>query len=438
MIYTCLIPKIPLLFSALCCVQLFAQPGDKLPRIAHAGGQVEGATYTNSLEALNKNFAAGFRAFEIDFSWTSDRQLVCLHDWQESFQRSFDLPPGPPLSLGEFEQLVTDHSQFTKCTLASFMDWFANHPDTLLITDFKEGNLDALSLLSADYPQFRQRVIPQIYQPVEYQPVRDLGFERVIWTLYEYPGGTRAVLEVAPAMELWAVTMNTDRAQQQLPRELNAIGLRTYVHTVNEYADLLYLQSLEVGEIYTDSLSTVRERELQATTTLTAADSPLLKARQERSRESERQIEDFFQLSDVLYSLSANLDPAEFTTNQLTIQALPAGTLELIASGKDPYFNFPPLEDPDQDINILIDLDVPDNSVLEVFYTTRSKPGFAAEQRVSRPVEAGNNRLAIGLNEDSPVTRLRLDPGTIPGVYTIRQFEVRTKSRPWFRFLRWD
>ena len=83
------VTRLLLLMAFLVGSSASAQLNPDLPRIAHAGGQVNGATYTNSLEALEENYQAGFRAFEIDFSFTSDRQLVCLHDWEESFTRSF-------------------------------------------------------------------------------------------------------------------------------------------------------------------------------------------------------------------------------------------------------------------------------------------------------------------------------------------------------------
>ena len=57
--------------------------------IAHAGGGINGINYSNSIEALNHNYAKGFRYFEMDFSWTSDNKLVCLHDWKKRFKLVF-------------------------------------------------------------------------------------------------------------------------------------------------------------------------------------------------------------------------------------------------------------------------------------------------------------------------------------------------------------
>ena len=410
-----------------------AQP--VLPRIAHAGGQVDGATYTNSLEALDENYGAGFRAFEIDFSFTADRELVCLHDWEESFTRSFGLPPVGPLTLAAFERLVRERSDFTKCTLATFMQWFDNHTDTYLITDVKDDNIAALQRISSNYPQSLSRIIPQIYQPAEYQAVKDLGYERLIWTLYLYPGGTQSVLAAIGEMSLWALTMNSDRAQQQLPRLLAELGIPTYAHTINHYGDLLYLQSQGIDEIYTDSLSPARELEIAAGLGMSEPDSPLRRARDVRENEATRSIRQFFNLPTVHFALSGEFDPSQLETNQLSGLDQTNGIIEAEATGSDPYIVFSPLPGPAEAPQIYLDVDSPDDTLLEIFYTTREEPMFAASRRVSQRVTAGNNKVVIPISNASVITRLRLDPGTVPGTYRIRNFEVRSDSRSLYRDL---
>ena len=73
---------------------LFAIKNKKLDNqpqlIAHAGGGINGLTYMNSLEAIDLNYSLGLRYFEIDFSWTNDDRLVCIHDWKQSYKRLFN------------------------------------------------------------------------------------------------------------------------------------------------------------------------------------------------------------------------------------------------------------------------------------------------------------------------------------------------------------
>ncbi len=433
---TRLVTAVLFLSASLASAEVASQNDPDLPRIAHAGGQVDGATYSNSLEALEENYEAGFRAFEIDLSFTSDRELVCLHDWDESFTRSFDLPPGSPVTRQEFERLVAERSDLTKCTLASLMLWFDEHPDAILITDVKEQNLEALEHISTRYPQSLSRIIPQIYQPDEYGKVRAFGFERLIWTLYLYPGGTQSVLDSLGDMTLWAITLNSDRAQEDLPRRLDELGIPTYAHTINQYADLLYLRTLGVDEIYTDTLTVSREAEFTETGRLTARDSALLRAREERESARIERVRRFRELPRIHFGLAPDFRASAMTTNQISDLTADGERLEIVATGNDPYIHFPVLDDPVNELAVYVSLEAPDSTMLEMFYTTEDEPAFSAERRVSERLAAGANEVVIGISESSPITQLRLDPGTVAGLYRIESFEIRSEARSWSRFFR--
>ena len=76
--------------------------------IAHAGGEIDGEIYTNSLEALTKSYLDGFRLFELDIIRTSDGHFVAAHDWELwSEMTSYDgeLPP----DLKEFKKKTWEH-----------------------------------------------------------------------------------------------------------------------------------------------------------------------------------------------------------------------------------------------------------------------------------------------------------------------------------------
>ncbi len=83
--------KVTFLILLLTLVGCDSKSKDKSPikRIAHAGGGINGITYTNSYEALDLNYGLGFRYFEIDFTYTTDQKLICLHDWKKAFKTVF-------------------------------------------------------------------------------------------------------------------------------------------------------------------------------------------------------------------------------------------------------------------------------------------------------------------------------------------------------------
>ncbi|MEE9542464.1 MAG: sulfatase-like hydrolase/transferase, partial [Thermodesulfobacteriota bacterium] len=154
-------------------------------RIAHAGGGISGKTYTNSYEALNENIKKGFKYFELDFNFTSDGHLVCIHD--------FTTKEKPTLEA--FNSRVKNKSAFHNCTLTGLIEWMEQNPSAKIITDVKDNNLKALEIISKKVPDFKERVIPQVYDPSNYAVVRKMGYSQIIWTLYRYGGSKSEILE---------------------------------------------------------------------------------------------------------------------------------------------------------------------------------------------------------------------------------------------------
>lgn len=233
------------------------QGGFEIKRIAHAGGSYNGLTYTNSLEALDQNFARGFVYFEIDFVETTDGHLVCLHDWDEAFFQAFNKPGDNAISLAEFNTLLNDEPAYTPCTIASLAQWMEDHPYTKIISDIKGDNLKGLALLQQTLPFANDRLIPQVYDPNHFRQIKALGFNQVVWTLYRFAGSDDEVLKWAETLPVpFAITMPRYRVQTGLAQSLRAKAVPTYTHTINSAIDLVYLTWFKgVSEIYTDTLA---------------------------------------------------------------------------------------------------------------------------------------------------------------------------------------
>lgn len=231
------------------CANLFVsdsgRPPPSRPRIAHAGGGIANQAYTNSTTALNAN-ASHYDLFELDFNFTSDGHLVCIHDWPTT-------PGSGTPTLQQFQQEQA-HAIYPKCTIYTLITWLDTHPGKRIVTDVKDGNIKALSYIAQHYPSHIDRFIPQIYFPHEYLSVRALGYRDIIWTLYRYRWGGIFVLSNLRSMHVYAVTMPLKRTHT-LPPLLNRIGIASYVHTVNDQAQWAELKRAGVGEIYTDTLT---------------------------------------------------------------------------------------------------------------------------------------------------------------------------------------
>lgn len=225
----------------------------EITRVAHAGGGFQNKRYTNTLEALNASYKNGFRLFELDLSWTNDGHLVCLHDWKQTAKRLFKHESGEPLSLTEFKKQTTENYQWAPCDIASIDNWLTKHTDAYIITDIKGKTEAGHQLIADSIPQRVSQIIPQFTQKKHYQPIKKLGYSRMIWTLFSYNGTPKTLAEDRKEMELFAITMPKSKADAGWAREIK--DTPTYVHTIND-PNLAkhYAQDLELTSVYTDFL----------------------------------------------------------------------------------------------------------------------------------------------------------------------------------------
>ncbi len=225
-------------------------------RIAHAGGEIKNIDYTNSIDALNKSYEKGFRYFEIDFSFTEDDSLVCLHDWDSTFEKLFGFKTDKKLKLNEFKQLISEKSDFEICTLTSLIDWIEENPESYIITDAKENNLKVLDVISRSVPNFETRIIPQIYSPENFYEVKNMGYKQIIWTLYLYRYSNKNILNFIEQFNgSFAITMPKGRARSSLPRTLAKMNISSYTHTINLKEEEMLFRRNNITEIYTDTLN---------------------------------------------------------------------------------------------------------------------------------------------------------------------------------------
>ena len=220
--------------------------------IAHAGGALQKKTYTNSLEALESN-KPYFDLFEIDLIFTSDNELACLHDWDINFERLFNRKTTLPLTLYEFRSLAAG-LEITPCDLSSLMEWLSEHPDKYIVTDIKERNIEALEQIASRYPELMDQIAPQVYQWGEYSQVAELGYDKIIFTLYALRDlSVPRLLQDVFENEYFAVTFPMSLADD-LAEVLASRGVRTYVHTVNNMQEASALNKIGVWGVYTDFL----------------------------------------------------------------------------------------------------------------------------------------------------------------------------------------
>ncbi len=106
---------------------------DTMRYIAHAGGKIDGLTYTNSKEALDLSYKKGFRLLELDIIQTQDGKFVAAHDWKH-WSKITDFKGNIPVTNEQFLEFKL-HGKYTPLDIEGINEWFSVHKDAILITD---------------------------------------------------------------------------------------------------------------------------------------------------------------------------------------------------------------------------------------------------------------------------------------------------------------
>lgn len=220
----------------------YAHPVDKecCTVIAHAGGAIDGNSYSNSREAVELNYSYGTRLFEIDFGLTSDGHWVAAHDWPNWKRRSEfegDIPP----DLTTFNQTTRkwrkskksvdlEYSAIDMAWLESFL---TQHPDAHIITDMKDiDKYSAFVDTILDSPN-RDQFIFQAYSIEHINLIRSRSEDaKIILTLYRLGYAVSTVAKMVEKKDdLIGITAPMDWALVEgIAERLVETGLPIYLH----------------------------------------------------------------------------------------------------------------------------------------------------------------------------------------------------------------
>ena len=224
--------------------------------IAHALGGIEGADYTNSLEAAESSYDAGRRWFEVDLTVTADGGVVAFHPGHEP--RLDTDTSVRKMTTAQFLEHRYD-GRFTTTSFRRLLELVARAGDTYVVTDTKWWTPWILRAVRHDVlaaPAVAPRVIPQIYRPADLALLetarRDWSFPFVIFTLYQTKMSDAEILAFVDTAHIPVVAASTGRFTPALAAALHARGVRVLVHTVNRRADVEKLTREGADGFYTD------------------------------------------------------------------------------------------------------------------------------------------------------------------------------------------
>ena len=101
-----------------------------------------------------------------------------------------------------------------------------------------------------------------------------------------------------------------------------------------------------------------------------------------------------------------------------------AGDAVLVSTGFDPSFELPPVAPMPSGATAVVELTLPGDRLVQLYYQAPGSPSFAEERSVRAALPAGRHRIEWRI--DAPLSgAFRLDPGNAPGEYRIHHVEFR-------------
>ncbi|ULO04743.1 glycerophosphodiester phosphodiesterase [Paenibacillus sp. 19GGS1-52] len=230
--------------------------------IAHALGGIDGSIYTNSYDAFISNYHRGYRLFEVDLLQTGKGEFIARHDWSQKLQPDLSDQKSHMFTMSQFENSLI-LGKFQPLALNDILHLMQEYPDFNLIIDTKANNKESIQYqfeylvneaIRTD-ASLLERIIPEIFNPEMYDAVMKIyPFPNKIYSLYKSNNSAASIVKFVQDNHISVVAMPTLRAfiNPNLVHTLNKIGVKSYVHTVNNIVMMKLLQSMGVHGFYTD------------------------------------------------------------------------------------------------------------------------------------------------------------------------------------------
>lgn len=205
--------------------------------IAHAGGAIDGYNYTNSLEALNKNYDLGAKYFELDLNLTSDNKIVAVQDWQ-SWKKRTKYKGNIPPTLKAFLENKIDN-KFSPLDDKKILDWFLNHPDTTLITH----KLNDALLIKKVFQNIKNNLIIRLGTEDSINKALSKNFDRIlisqkiIWKNNFSKNFLNYLLYKKNTPYGFAVSKNLIYEYPDFFKDAKSLGFKIYVYDLNKDLD---------------------------------------------------------------------------------------------------------------------------------------------------------------------------------------------------------
>ena len=225
--------------------------GDKygLHFIAHAGGGIDGKTYTNSKEALEQSTQRGYKLFELDLSETTDGNLVAAHDWLGYREKTADaVRENKAMSTADYASRKILNS-YTPLTSADIKNYFIDNKNLYFVID-KSNNFE---LIRSSFP-FQDRLFVEVFGLVNYIKAIFYGIQRPMYALGSVRLGESFERLKISILGIKYITANTATVKMHpdLFFHLKEKGVKIFIYTSNDPVFIADVIKNYNATIYTD------------------------------------------------------------------------------------------------------------------------------------------------------------------------------------------
>lgn len=229
---------------------------ESVPLIYHAGGDVGGLDYTNSIEAMEETLAEGQRFVEIDFLYTSDGELACAHYWESLWEEEQKIP-----NLEEFKKLKI-FGKYTSMNAYQLVDYMKQYPDLRIIIDTKEENYEAvirdLVEISSFDTDITERFIIQLYEAGSkevFQKIYPFKDENFLFTAYKLGANySNRIMNICYEENIAVVAVPADSWEQETIDMFREKDFIIYEYTVNRPNRANESIAMGIQGFYTDCM----------------------------------------------------------------------------------------------------------------------------------------------------------------------------------------
>ena len=234
--------------------------------IAHALGGIDGNTYTNSKEAMEKSYSRGLRVMEADMSLSSDGKLILLHSTEMENLSKLGLPLSWNKNLPTEEEFLNTKilGRYHTLNFKEVCQYMSKHKDMYLVVDLKKNDLkevekcyrELVSVAKNVDKSVLKRIIPQIYYEEMYKPIMNIyDFKSMIFTTYRMEElVVNKIVDFSYEHGIKVVAVNRANFSRDLTNKLIDRGIGLYMFTYNDPEKVKLLRNRYVSGFYTDFL----------------------------------------------------------------------------------------------------------------------------------------------------------------------------------------